>query len=347
MADTVPDRRMCETGGRSEHGRRSPEDDGGGGGITVQRRGLLLGAALVTAGFTGCVEPPPTNRPRPSGSPEAPRAPASVASPGPRPSSSPSRSAGRPVSTLARFRAEVAGLERQLDAALGVAVAVAGAPDSGDPSAQGDHAGRLTTGAAWSTAKVPLALAALAAHPGRVTDQLVSRAIRQSDNAAAQQLWDAWSTPELAAAAVTAVLRAGADARTVVPTAQRRTGHSVVGQTEWALGRQARFAAELGCLPYGDVVLDHMRHVDDNQRWGISTSDGFTDVARKGGWGPGTDGYLVRQLAVATTAGRTMGIALAARTTDGSFTAGTQALDALTALLGTRLTITADGRCRR
>jgi len=249
------------------------------------------------------------------------------------------------VSNLADLRPGIADLEDALGAVLGVAVAVAGA--DGVPGRE-DAAGSIRTGPAWSTAKVPLALAALTEHPGATTDQLVSRAIRLSDNDAAQRLWDAWSSPRQAARAVAAVLRAGGDETTTVPSAPQRTGYSVFGQTDWSLALQARFAADLACLPHANAVLQHMHHVGDNQRWGVSPADGFTDVARKGGWGPDANGtYLVRQLAIAEVDGHRIGITLAARSAGGSFDDGTHDLDRLSHWLGSRLRIREDGRCPR
>lgn len=327
----------------------------------MRRRGLVLGGVVLLAlpgTLAGCVEPPPVEpaatsaRPGTSPSGGVPTPPASPSAPPSTGASPPAAGTPAPtlpvapvVSNLAGLRSGIAELEGQLGAKLGVAVAVAGATGIPGPD---DAVGQLTTGAAWSTAKVPLALAALAAHPGRTTETLVARAIRQSDNEAAQQLWDAWPTPEAAAAAVAAVLRAGGDPLTTVPTAPLRTGFSVVGQTDWPLARQARFAADLACLPHATTVLDHMRQVADNQRWGVSTSDGFTTVARKGGWGPGVgDSYLVRQLASVTVAGRTFGIALAVEARPATLGAGITAIDALSRWLGSRLRTVVDGRCAR
>jgi hypothetical protein len=70
--------------------------------------------------------------------------------------------------------------------------------------------GSWASGAAWSTLKVPLSIAALTANPDAATP-IMQQAISQSDNAAADQLWSMLGDPQAAADAVEAVLTEGGD----------------------------------------------------------------------------------------------------------------------------------------
>ena len=71
--------------------------------------------------------------------------------------------------------------------------------------------GTWSTGVAWSTIKVPLAIAALRAGVG--SRELVVQTITESDNAAAEELWSGLGDPVAAAQQVQAVI---ADPATVV-----------------------------------------------------------------------------------------------------------------------------------
>lgn len=248
-----------------------------------------------------------------------------------------------PASNLTTLADQLATLTDSLAATVGIAVATA--------SGAAAVIGPLRTGAAWSTAKVPLAMAALTAHPGQRTAGLVRRALRDSDNAAAQALWDDWDDPVRAAAAVRAVLREADDNHTTVPSRRSRDGFSVVGQTEWALVDQAEFGARLACLPHGRSVLTEMRRVSSGQQWGLAAPaivDRSQQVAVKGGWGPDQGGgYLVRQLAVVTPdRGSPWVAALATRPASGQFADGTAALTAVAEWLIEHLRVTGADTCR-
>ncbi|WP_291339601.1 hypothetical protein [Corynebacterium sp.] len=141
---------------------------------------------------------------------------------------------------------------------------------------------------AWSTIKVPIAVAALREDPA--LGPLVGQAIQASDNAAAEQLWASLGEPTRAAAAVESVL---AEAGTPVEVSHEHTrpGFSSFGQTAWALDTQARFAAQLPCLTGAGEVLADMGMIE--QRYGLGQLEG---ARFKGGWGPEPDGrYTVRQ----------------------------------------------------
>ncbi|HZC92497.1 MAG TPA: hypothetical protein VE400_17900 [Mycobacterium sp.] len=184
--------------------------------------------------------------------------------------------------------------------------------------------GTWSTGVAWSTIKVPLAIAALRAGSGN--RELVAATITQSDNAAAEQLWCELGNPDEAAAQVQAVIRDGGDTTTVVESRRLRPDYSAFGQTQWSLVRQARFAAALPSIPDASPVVDLMGNLAPDHRWGLAAK-GF---AAKAGWGPGmNDGYLVRQFAILPAESGTTGLALAADAHDGVFETGVDVLNTL------------------
>jgi hypothetical protein len=200
-------------------------------------------------------------------------------------------------------------------------------------SANVQTGGGLTTGSAWSTIKVPIALSLLdeVGGPSGLTSaqkNQIEAAITLSDNAAAARLFAELERRHGgitgAAAAVTGILRAGGDTATAVST-QGRNGFSPYGQTEWSLPNQQRFMAALagGCV--GDAattkfVLDLMGRVTSD-RWGLGSLG--LPARWKGGWGPGVDGrYLVRQMGVVEYGGNQLVIAIAARPADGQYLSG-------------------------
>ena len=97
--------------------------------------------------------------------------------------------------------------------------------------------GTWSSGVAWSTIKVPLAIAA------RATDNadLVVKTVTHSDNAAAEELWSQLGEP--AAQRVQSVIRDAGDPTTVVESRRLRAEYTPFGQTRWSLADQARFAA--------------------------------------------------------------------------------------------------------
>ena len=193
-----------------------------------------------------------------------------------------------------------------LPAGSGLAMAPVGRPDlvrtAGDPGPE----------VAWSTVKVPLAIAALRARPDLTG--VAQQAITVSDNAAAETLWSALGG-EPGAAAVEAVMARAGDGTTRVPTSRLRPGYSIFGQTRWVLADQARFAAGLACLPDADPVLGMMTRIDPSQQWGLGRVPG---AAFKGGWGPTADGtgYLVRQFGVIASDDGLVGVAISTHAPD-------------------------------
>ena len=179
--------------------------------------------------------------------------------------------------------------------------------------------------AAWSTIKVPIAIAALKTNPGLA--QQAALAIQTSDNPAAMTLWNS-TTPE----AVEEVLAQGG-APITVQRQYIRPEFSPFGQTKWTVAEQARFASHLRCVDGAGPVLELMGSITAGQSYGLGT----LPAARfKGGWGPSAlnGGYEVRQFGlVQDKEGRDVAIALAVRSGDGSYASGQTMASQLAALI--------------
>lgn len=216
-----------------------------------------------------------------------------------------------------RREASFQELAAAVPATIGIAVA---RPDVADVLCLG----RWSSGVAWSTIKVPLAIAALRHDPARAHD-LVVKAITESDNEASEWLWSQLGEPAEAAQRVQAVVNEGGDAATVVESQRRRPRFTAFGQTQWPLDRQARFAAGLPCIGDAATVIDLMHRLTRGHRWGLAAKG----VAAKGGWGPGLAGdYLVRQFGIVPTGSAHVGVALAAEAR--AFEAGVDIINTMT-----------------
>ena len=202
-----------------------------------------------------------------------------------------------------------------------------------------ERAGAWTTGVAWSTIKVPLAVAAARSSPQSLEN--ATSAVTSSDNAAAQALWDGLGGGERSAAAVGAVLADGGDATTQVPSQITRPPYTIFGQTRWTLEDQVRFGSRLPCLGSSARVVDLMGQITAEQQWGLGRIPG---ARFKGGWGPGeSGGYLVRQFGLVPAAGGDVAVAIA--TDAPSFEAGIATLSGVADALAPRLTGMRGGTC--
>jgi hypothetical protein len=185
--------------------------------------------------------------------------------------------------------------------------------------------GSLRAGVAWSTAKVPVAMAAIGAGVARSGDLV--QAITASDNAAAERLWSALGEGSSAAAAATDQLRAAGDEVTEIQAQRLRPGYTAFGQTTWRLTDQARFVGGMRCARSGPQVLKLMNEVVAGQRWGLGSTG--KPAQFKAGWGPGVtagsgDGWLDRQMGIVRIGGRPVAVAMA--TTASGHETGTSAL---------------------
>lgn len=175
--------------------------------------------------------------------------------------------------------------------------------------------GGVTSGSAWSTMKVPIALAALRnSQDGVVTPDMVA-AITRSDNDAALRIWKSLGDDSTAAAKVQALLRQSGDQTTMINT-QKNTPYSAFGQTDWSLANQVKFLSYL----YGDKssapILDLMSQISPDQRWGLG---GLAGAQFKGGWGPDAAGnYLSRQMGIVDGPGGKYAVALASQPASGA-----------------------------
>lgn len=210
--------------------------------------------------------------------------------------------------------------------------------------------GTFTTGRAWSTLKVPVALAA-ERRLGSAVVGSETKAITVSDNDAAEDLWGALGGGQSSVDAVTTVLREGHDMRTHV-SSELDAPPSFPGYSMWALADQARFGAHLPCMPGTDRILRLMSAVGPNQRWGVAnigrTNRSVTSTAVKGGWGPGTgtsSAFLVRQLGLVTTRSGQFAVSIAAVPRSGRFEDGTAMLTRIGDWVGRNLSSVPTGRC--
>lgn len=216
-----------------------------------------------------------------------------------------------------------ADLEQSLPGEVGVAIGPPGATAAAT-------AGSLTTGSAWSTSKVPVAMRVLQEAGGpsglSATQQdEIRRALTLSDNEAALALFAELEAshggPAGAATAVDEILEEAGDSTTQV-SSEGRDGFTPFGQTEWSLALQEQFMSHLaaGCIGSpgsAEYVLGLMGEVSSDT-WGLGSAG--LPARWKGGWGPGTDGrYLARQMGVLDLGGEEAVVVLAALPDDGSF----------------------------
>lgn len=210
---------------------------------------------------------------------------------------------------------EVEAIAKRFDGEAAIALAVPGATSTNGPVS----AGEVSDVAAWSTSKVPVAIAS--SRDNEWVADLVPTTITESDNDAAEMLWVAMGGPNDAAAAVNEVLAEGGDVTT-------EFGAMVApGDTPWELEDQAAFAANLSCIDGAEPVLEAMGEIVDYQSYGLGRIDG---ARFKGGWGPDDEGgYLSRQLGIIPVEGGVVGVAIAARPEDATDETGREMLDAL------------------
>ncbi len=236
-----------------------------------------------------------------------------------------SASASLPISQedVASFRK----LERSLGGKHGVSAAVV---DGVDGSLQVVSAGGFTAGTAWSTSKVPIAMAAIQVgknYSGRASD--LKLALVNSDNEAAKRLWGSLGKPKQAGRAATNQVRLAGDSQTTIEHRRILPPYTEFGQTLWGLDDQVRFAAGLHCLKQGKKVLRIMQGSRKAQSWGLGSLPAASKARFKSGWGPGSTpgksgGYLVRQLGVINAGGADIAVSIASAPSNGSFASGAE-----------------------
>ena len=168
-----------------------------------------------------------------------------------------------------------------------------------------DHVGLSGESWAWSTIKVPVAIAAERAD---VAGQLIDDTITVSDNNTSYQLarnidFDLGDLPH-------------------VPELD-----PLPGETVWPLREQARFAADIPCLDTGGTTYEAMGEIVDWQSYGLAEIDG---AHFKGGWGVDAPRlYSMRQIATVPVDGGYLGIAVQTYPDDTSHDTGTAILDVI------------------
>ena len=130
---------------------------------------------------------------------------------------------------------------------------------------------------AFSTMKVPLAIAALRQSQAFYPD--AEAAVTRSDNPAAHRMFG-----QVPAAGYEGVIRE-AGARTTTPAGYQMG-------TLWTTSDQAEFASGLRCVAGHEPVLEMMGRIVDYQRWGLGRVPG---ARFKGGWNYYQNGHLARQ----------------------------------------------------
>ena len=273
----------------------------------------LGGAVIVAAGAIVTFYVSPSSAPvQPPGPSSSLSATANSSAPSPTATTAPN---------LAGLVGEFAKFQTGLHARVGVVVRPVGT-GSVAPVALGgpDFADQP----AWSTIKIPLVIASMRQHNTDHPTTAMMAAITESDNAAAESIWEGLGDPVIAAAAVGKVLHEVGDP-TLVESRKLRPEYTAFGQTDWSLTNQATFLAAAACDPRNRPVLDLMGQVTGDQRWGLGA---LPDAQIKGGWGPAPSGrYLVRQIAVVPAGQRGVTVvAMAAEPDSGSFADGTRVL---------------------
>lgn len=151
---------------------------------------------------------------------------------------------------------------------------------------------------AWSTIKIPLSMAALRLSTSATTKSRVERALRNSDNAAAAQLWSQLGGGATAARRVNAVLRDHGDSKTVTQS-RATSGRSAYGRTQWYTKAQSQFMSRISCNREGGFIRHQLARTSAGP-WGLMA---FDQPLNKNGYGPVGGKYLVRQTAIIIGAG--------------------------------------------
>jgi hypothetical protein len=190
----------------------------------------------------------------------------------------------------------------------------------------------------WSTTKVPVLVALLRARGAAgLTAQergWAASAITESSNESVLSLFDDLERLEGglggASAYMESLLRMSGDNETVIATTPPPPGAvTTFGQTQWRPGEAVKFfrALALGCLlpaSQTSYVLGLMQSIESSESWGLGSA-GFSSVAFKGGWGPESGAYLVRQSGIIDP-GSSSGAAVAIVALAPSFAVGTEML---------------------
>lgn len=199
----------------------------------------------------------------------------------------------------------VAEIERETDTEVGVALY------DGTVLTQ---AGSLTSLPAWSTIKVPIAIAAgkHCEYGEDYIEELTEASIEWSDNDSARALWDCMGDDAEAGKKVGEEI---GKAGKVVEV------QGAFGTTEWSFADQARYAYYLSTRDQDQTVIADMHRITDDQAYGLGQlgipfKGGWSDVDEDGSWHTRQFGWR-----------EGTGIAIGARSAAGSYDDTMDALD--------------------
>lgn len=191
------------------------------------------------------------------------------------------------------------------------------------------HIGESGASPAWSTMKVPIAIAAEEA--GVAEPEWIDTSVTFSDNSSAFLLFAALGGDDRSVKAVEELLGRHGNAPDIAALGLH--GGSVpYGWTPWPLSDQAAFATQLPCIEAAEYTYDRMGEIVEWQRYGLGQ---LPDARFKGGWGPDADDlYTVRQFGTVPVDDGLIGLAIIAHPEDGELASGEAMLDDLAAEIG-------------
>ncbi len=251
----------------------------------AKRLTLLIGSiaaaiALITIGINGSLAARQTEETVPYAAADSPSA-AST------PSTSPSMASACDGTPLAKPAGDVGEKIQKIANDYGVHVEAAWV----DPASGVQRVGETTGLEAWSTAKVPIALAVIRQGLGDEFAHEISESLRISDNDDATTLWESLGPDETTRAqAVDDVLRKAGDNNTLFNKTD--SSQQEFGLTIWDVSDQVIFLENMPCLTGADQIINDLSNIDESQKWGIGI---FSGAVFKGGWGPSQHGFVSRQ----------------------------------------------------
>ncbi|MHA2787736.1 hypothetical protein ACXZ66_01095 [Corynebacterium sp. S7] len=213
------------------------------------------------------------------------------------------------------FKEQITQIEEEFDSLVAISVY----SPNGNVSL-----GSIATMPAWSTIKVPIALASLeqCSYDDELRDELIADSLEWSDNDSAYSLWTCLGTDDEAKDLVEDVVAESGTSINIAPA---------YGMTEWSVAAQARYGYSLTELDSDNPVIQGMSNVIDEQSFGIGEIDG---AVFKGGWSDTEEGtFQTRQFGFIEVGGEQYGIAIAADSLSGSQEDTQSALTELIGLL--------------
>lgn len=206
----------------------------------------------------------------------------------------------------------VAAIEKDTGTEVGIALY--------DGSAS-TRAGSLAVLPAWSTIKIPIARAAAehCEYGGEYIDDLTAASVEWSDNDSARALWDCMGSDAQAAEKVE---------EEIAKSGSRVEARGAFGTTRWSFVGQARYAYYLSQQDEDDPTIADMHHIAEDQSYGLGQ---LKDVPFKGGWSDNEEdgSWHTRQFGWIDG----YGVAIGARSADGSYDDTMDALDQVAKLL--------------